>query len=409
MRKLTLLPIGILFSVLTFAQSPNVDIVKVVNTNEGQLEVTLHKSSESTLYQIVLTKTNKSDKTEWTTIIPTQQTGYDDSFTGEDANGKYLREINPKPFISQLKEVADGYIIVNNHRVYFPPGLNNIYANIIKFDLDGKLLWSSKQVIPTLGNIVGSAPSSAGNSKYFIGDVTGFEDGKTYVCYSGGEDFHPYAQLRILDDKGISIANYAATSLNSAGLSFQVKKFGNRIYWLNKTEIFLDDGTLDSNRDFNIIDITEGFDPYTATPIASYSANNNFTYTPDNMEILPNGTFLVTGLKYAKDNKKTNTTAFELRIEVDADVELALNLKEEGENLFIDNEEKFGGTKLNEMPQVLKYQTWTAKAPSFQTDMTFALNNLTFKTCKRSFSYRRNTMKKTNTMQDEMFSQKINL
>ncbi len=272
--------------------------IQAIGTKNGALATALRKTADSELYQIVVIKTDTNGKIEWETDIPTQQTGYDDSFTGEDASGNYLTKITPEPFVSKIKEVVDGYVLVNNHRVYFPPGLNNIFATIIKLDLNGNLLWSSQQVIPTQGNIVGSAPSSAGNSRYFIGDVIGLKDGKTYLSYSGGEDFQPCAQVAVLDKKGATIANYSTVYLATEDASFQVKKFKERIYWLRRTETFNKENGAIFDHDFSIVDITDGFDDVTKYPVAFLSPTPDASYIPNDMQMTPEGNFLVTGAKY---------------------------------------------------------------------------------------------------------------
>ena len=393
---------GILFPFLIYAQISQTSLSELtIDTQDNVLSVNLHKSLNDKLYQIVLTKTDKSGKIEWKTNIPTSQTGYDSSFTGEDAYGNYLTETNPKPFVSKIKKVADGYILINNHRVYFPPGINNIFATFIKLDLGGNLLWSSKQTIPTQGNIVGSAPSSAGNSKYFIGDVNGFEDGKTYISYTGGEDFHTYAQVRILDNKGKSIANYSSTSLLSDGASFQVKKFNNRIYWLNKTELILDNKVLNFDSDFCIMDITDGFEEGLTTPVALHLPSANTAYIPNDMQLNDEGDFLVKGFKYPvksdkTSTKKSNATPFSIVLEVDeATKEMVsmTNKRNEEEGISFVNmgdniDTDFGGNKFTTKQKTSKYQNWKTEISTTEKSIALALNRLTFKTCKRYFAYK---------------------
>ncbi len=279
--------------------------VRTIGTTDGILTAALRKTTNSDLYQIVLIKTNPTGTIQWQTSIPTSQTGYDDTFTGQDANGNFTTEITPEPFVKQIKEVADGYLVVNMSRRYFPPGTSNIFATFIKLDFAGNILWTNTQTIPTRSIGVGTTPSSEGNSLYFVGDVTGFEDGNTYIPFAGGGDLRPYAQVSILDNTGTLITNYSTTYIVLDDASFQIKKFNNRIYWLRRTETFPENSAPIFTNDFSIIDITDGFNLTDPAVVLLPPTPTEF-FVPNDMQLTPEGNFLVTGSKYPSTSVNGN-------------------------------------------------------------------------------------------------------
>ena len=289
--------------------------VRTIGTTDGILTAALRKTNNNDLYQIVLIKTNPTGTIEWETSIPTNQTGYDDTFTGQAPNGDFLTELTPEPFVKQIKEVADGYLLVNMHRRYFPPGENELFATIIKLNFAGNFLWSSTLELPTRSFIPGPAPSAEGNSTYFVGDIAGFDDGNTYIPFAGSGDIRPYAQVSILDNTGTLITNYSTTYIVLNDASFQVKKFNNRIYWLRRTETFFENTAPVFTNDFSIVDITDGFSLIDHA-VAILPPTPDELYVPNDMELTPEGDFLVTGTKYTGNtNNPSNPIAFAVILE----------------------------------------------------------------------------------------------
>ncbi len=252
------------------------------------------------LYQLVVLRTDESGDIAWETVIPMEQTGYDIIFQGQ-VDGEFVYETQPIPVVSIVEEVPDGYIIVNQNKLYSPPTTSEQYANIIKIDFAGNVLWNSNIRLPWRELEVGSNSSADLGFRGRVTSVEGTQNGNTYFTFSSSGDINPNAQYRQLDNTGAVIESFSTSWIVNDNFSWFIKEIDGEVYWVKLSETFIDDGPPTNVFDFAIFNITNGITNVDAAinPVAFIPATPGETFIPKDLEQLANGDFIVTGAYYS--------------------------------------------------------------------------------------------------------------
>jgi hypothetical protein len=281
---------------------PGYDIgLKTIGTSDnGALTVAVVEDATSGLQQLRILKHEPvAGAATWETYIPIADTGYDIIFQGQ-VNGEFVYETQPTPPITIVKEVPDGYLIVNPNKFYSPPTQNEQFANIIKLDFAGNVLWNNNFKIPWREIEIGSNSSLNLGLRGRVSSVEGTTDGNTYFTFSSSGDINPNAQYRKLDNTGAVIESFSTSWILNDNFSWLIKEIDGEVYWLKLSEIFIDDGPPINTYDFAIFNITNGISNVEAAnnPIAFLPSTPGETFIPKDLEKLPNGDFLVIGDYY---------------------------------------------------------------------------------------------------------------
>lgn len=290
---------------------------------DGAFTVAARASADG-LYQLVAIRTANNGSILWETVIPMDQTGYDIIFQGFiDDNGEFAYETSPVPPVSIVEEVADGYLIVNQNKFYSPPTTTQQFANIIKLDFAGNVLWNTNIQIPWRELEIGSNSSLNLGQRGRVTSVEGTADGSTYFTFSSSNDINPNAQFRKLDNTGAVIENFSTSWIFNDNFSWFIKEIDGEVFWVKLSEIFTDNGIPANDFDFAIFNITNGITNVEAAnnPTAFLPDTPDETFIPKDLERLANGDFLVTGNYYANTSfaesvfSNTSSQPFVLRLE----------------------------------------------------------------------------------------------
>ena len=265
---------------------------------DGAFTVAAREGTDG-LYQLVAIRTGFDGDIRWETLIPMEQTGYDIIFQGQ-VDGEFVYETQPVPVVSIVKEVPDGYIIVNQNKLYSPPTQNEQYANIIKLDFGGNILWTNNLKIPWREIEIGSNSSANLGLRGRVTSVEGTADGSTYFTFSSSGDINPNAQYRKLDNTGAVVESFSTSWMLNDNFSWLIKEINGEVYWVKLSGIFTDDGPPTNAFDFAIFNITDGITNIESAnnPVAFLPPTPGVTYIPKDLEQLANGDFLVTGDYY---------------------------------------------------------------------------------------------------------------